>query len=370
MRIGIPTEIKTHEYRVGMTPTGVRLLTAQGHAVLVQAGAGEGTGYPDAAYREAGAQLSADAAEVWSAEMVVKVKEPLPEEFGYFREGLILYTYLHLAAFPGLTGELLAKKVHGVAYETITDDEGGLPLLRPMSEIAGRMATQVGAQFLERIHGGKGRLLGGVPGTRRGRVMVLGGGIVGTAAARIAIGLGARVTILDIDLRRLADLEDLFGNALQTLHSNPDNIDEEIGDADLVIGAVLVPGAAAPRLVHRDHLRMMEKGSVVVDVAVDQGGCIETSRPTTHDAPTFVEEGVIHYCVANMPGSVPRTATVALTNTTLPYALTIAAKGLEGAARASRHVAAGLNTYGGACVCSPVARAHGLEFTPLSEVLP
>jgi alanine dehydrogenase len=369
MRIGVPTEIKTHEYRVGINPTGVRQLAASGHEVLVQAGAGQSSGFSDEDFVAAGAKMESDPAKVWASDMVIKVKEPLPTEFGYFREGLILYTYLHLAAFPELTKQLLDKKVTGVAYETITDDLGALPLLRPMSEIAGRMASQVGASCLERAQGGKGLLLGGIPGTRRGKVVILGGGIVGTAAARIAIGLGARVTVLDINATRMHYLEDVFGNAIETLYSNHDNIELEVKEADLVIGAVLLPGGAAPTLVTRKHLASMEDGSVVVDVAVDQGGCIETCRPTTHDNPTFVEEGILHYCVANMPGAVPQTSTIALTNATLPHALSIAAKGAVGAAKNSVHVARGINTIAGACVCEPVARAHSLSYTPLDQVL-
>lgn len=365
MRIGIPKEIKAHEYRVGMHPAGVRQLVAQGHEVVVEAGAGVGSGFDDQTLARAGARVVATAEEAWSSEMVIKVKEPLPSEFVYLRPGLILYTYLHLAAFPDLTIELLRQGVDAVAYETIRDAKGYLPLLRPMSEIAGRMAAQVGATCLERTHGGKGRLLSGVPGTRRGRVVILGGGVVGTAAARIALGMGARVTVLDVDVDRMSLLEDMFGTALQTLYSNPDHIDDALAEADLVIGAILVPGAAAAKLVHREHLRRMEPGSVLVDVAVDQGGCSETCRPTTHDAPTFVEEGVVHYCVANMPGAVPRTSTVALTNATLPYAQAIATHGLRAAARANPGLAEGINTLGGACVCRPVAEAHGLPWEPL-----
>jgi len=366
VRIGIPKEIKTHEYRVGMNPAGVRQLCARGHQVLIEAGAGLGSGFSDEVYARAGATMVAGPAPAWASDMVIKVKEPLPEEFAYFREGLVLFTYLHLAAFPDLTVALLRSGVDAVAYETIRDRLGGLPLLRPMSEIAGRMAAQVGAACLQRTHGGKGRLLSGVPGTRRGRVVVLGGGVVGTAAARIAIGLGARVTILDVSTERMVFLEDLFGNAVETLYSNPDNLDDVLRDADMVIGAVLSPGAAAPKLVERRHLRVMEPGSVLVDVAVDQGGCSETCRPTTHEAPIFVEEEIVHYCVANMPGAVPRTSTVALTNATLPYALSIANLGLRHAAKADPLLAAGINTFGGACVCEPVAQAHGLVSTPLA----
>ncbi len=369
MLIGVPKEIKTHEYRVGINPEGVRRLVAAGHKVKVQTGAGISSGYSDATFQSVGASIATDAADAWSADMVIKVKEPLPAEFGFFREGLVLYTYLHLAAFPELTRELIDKKVAGVAYETITDEAGGLPLLRPMSEIAGRMASQVGAACLEREKGGKGLLLGGIPGTRRGHVVILGGGIVGTAAARIAIGLGARVTVFDVNAERMNYLEDVFGSSIETLYSNPGVIEEEVRQADLVVGAVLLPGAAAPKLINRDHLRSMEDGSVVVDVAVDQGGCIETCRPTTHDNPTFVEEGVVHYCVANMPGAVPQTSTTALTNATLPWALALAGKGVEQAARDSVHLARGLNTYKGSCVCAPVAEAHGLEYVALDTLL-
>lgn len=370
MRIGVPQEIKTHEYRVGINPTGVKQLVSAGHAVTVQAGAGISSGFSDETFKAAGAQIGSDAAKVWNeSDMVIKVKEPLPAEFGYFREDLVLYTYLHLAAFPELTAELLKNKVTGVAYETITDNNGALPLLRPMSEIAGRMASQVGAASLERSGGGKGLLLGGIPGTRRAQVVILGGGIVGTAAARIAIGLGARVTVLDINADRMHYLEDVFGNAIETLYSNPDTLQESCRKADMVVGAVLVPGAAAPKLVTREHLRSMEDGSVVVDVAVDQGGCIETCRATTHDAPTFVEEGIVHYCVANMPGAVPQTSTIALTNATIPHAIAIANHGVAAAAKANVHLARGINTLAGATVCKPVADAHGLEYTPLDGAL-
>jgi alanine dehydrogenase len=369
VQIGVPKETKTQEYRVGINPEGVRQLASAGHKVLVQAGAGVSSGFTDETFAKAGAKIVPTAAEAWASDMVIKVKEPLPSEFQYFREGLILYTYLHLAAFPELTSELLAKGVSGVAYETITDDSGGLPLLRPMSEIAGRMASQVGATCLEKFKGGKGILLGGIPGTRRGHVVIIGGGIVGTAAARIAIGLGAKVTVLDVSAERMCYLEDVFGNAIETLYSNPGNIEREVTRADLVVGAVLVPGAAAPKLVTEEHLKKMEDGSVIVDVAVDQGGCISTCRPTTHDDPIYVVEGIVHYCVANMPGAVPQTSTTALTNATLPHALTLAALGVEKAARASVHLARGLNTHKGACVCAPVARAHGLEAVELSSLL-
>jgi alanine dehydrogenase len=366
MRIGVPKEIKTQEYRVGAQPAGVRQLVAAGHEVLVQSGAGIGSGFPDAEFEHAGARIVPTAADAWSADLVIKVKEPLAGEYPFFRRELALYTYLHLAAAPELTRKLLETGVRGVAYETITDDHGGLPLLRPMSEVAGRMAVQVGASSLQREHGGCGILLGGVPGTRRGRVAILGGGVVGTAAARIAIGMGAHVTVLDVNADRMAWLEDVFSDRIETLYSNPENIEQMVTRADLVVGAVLIPGGAAPKLVTRAHLTKMTDGSVVVDVAVDQGGCIETCRPTTHDDPTYVVEGVVHYCVANMPGAVPRTSTYALTNATIGYALAIAGKGLPRAVRESQHLAAGVNTWDGACTMSAVAAAHQLPHTPLA----
>ena len=369
MKIGVPKEIKNHEYRIGMQPSGVRALSAAGHEVVVQRGAGLGSGFSDEAFEGAGARIVEDAAGAWDADMVVKVKEPLADEFGFFREGLILYTYLHLAAVPSLTKELMEKKVRGIAYETITDDHGALPLLRPMSEIAGRMAPQVGAWSLEKANGGRGLLLGGVPGTRRGRVTVIGGGIVGTAAARIAIGFGAQVTVLDISHERMAYLEDVFGTSIETLYSNAENIEKKVSGADLVIGAVLVPGAAAPKLVSEELVQAMKPGSVVVDVAVDQGGCIATCRATTHQEPTYVAHDVVHYCVANMPGAVPRTSTIALTNTTLPYALKIANLGVEQAVRGSKHLGNGVNTWDGACTVDGVATAVGVDYTELAKAL-
>lgn len=369
MIVGVPKEIKTREYRVGMTPAGVRSLTQLGHKVLVEKGAGEGSGLSDAAYVAQGATIVPTAAEAWGAEMVVKVKEPLPSEYGHFRENLVLYTYLHLAPEPELTRELAKKKVTGIAYETIELEDGALPLLRPMSEVAGRMAVQVGAAHLQKEHGGKGVLLGGVPGTRRGRVVILGGGIVGRNAATIAIGMGAQVTVLDVRAETMAYLEDVFGGAVETLYSNPTNIETAIARADLVVGAVLVTGARAPKLVTRDLIAKMEPGSVVVDVAVDQGGCIETCKPTTHDNPTYVVDGVIHYCVANMPGAVAQTSTWALTNTTMSYAVRIAEKGIVGAAKADRALLKGINTHGGHVTCEPVAQAHGLPYMPIEKVL-
>ncbi len=370
MIIGVPKEIKTREYRVGMTPAGVRQLTARGHTVLVEAGAGEGSGLREELYVQAGATIVPSAAEAWGrADMVVKVKEPLAAEYEYFRPGLVVYTYLHLAAEPTLTRKLMEKKVRAVAYETIQLDDGSLPLLRPMSEVAGRMAVQVGATTLEKWRGGKGVLLGGVPGTRRGRVVILGGGVVGRNAAHIAVGMGAQVTVLDVNAKTMEHLEDVFKGSIETLYSNQANIDEAVTRADLVVGAVLVTGAVAPKLVDRALVGKMERGSVIVDVAVDQGGCIETCRPTSHDHPTYEVEGVVHYCVPNMPGAVAHTSTFALTNTTMRYALAIADQGLEAAARKDHTLALGINCYDGACTYAAVAQAHGLEYTPLSAVL-
>jgi alanine dehydrogenase len=367
--IGVPKEIKVREYRVGMTPAGVRMLTSRGHKVLVEKSAGEGSGIKDAEYIAQGASIVATAAEAWGADMVVKVKEPLPAEYGFFRENLILYTYLHLAPEPELTRQLAAKKVASVAYETIENDDGTLPLLRPMSEVAGRMAVQVGATCLEKEKGGKGVLLGGVPGTRRGRVVILGGGVVGRNAATIAIGMGAQCTVLDVRADTMAYLEDVFGGAIETLYSNPTNIEAAIARADLVVGGVLVAGARAPKLVTEDMLKLMEPGSVVVDVAVDQGGCIETCRPTTHDNPTYVVHGVVHYCVANMPGAVSQTSTWALTNTTAMYAVKIADMGIVEAAKSDRALAKGLNVFKGHVCYEAVAQAHKMEYVPLAKLL-
>jgi alanine dehydrogenase len=369
MLIGVPKEIKTREYRVGMTPAGVRALAQHGHKVIVEKSAGEGSGIADELYVKAGAQIVPTAADAWGADMVVKVKEPLDSEFKYFRKDLIVYTYLHLAAVPDLTKELAKTGVAGVAYETIELEDRSLPLLRPMSEVAGRMAVQVGATSLEKERGGKGVLLGGVPGTRRGRVVILGGGIVGRNAATIAIGMGAQVTVLDVRAETMAYLEDVFGGAVETLYSNPINIDAVVPRADLVIGAVLVTGAKAPHLVTEEHLKAMEKGSVVVDVAVDQGGCIATCRPTTHDNPTYEVHGIVHYCVANMPGAVPHTSTWALTNTTIPYAVALANKGVVKAAREDKALRLGLNTFGGGVTYGPVAEAHGLEHITIEKAL-
>lgn len=369
MKIGVPKEIKTREYRVGMTPAGARQLASRGHEVWVQRGAGLGSGLADELYVAAGARIVETAADAWAADMVVKVKEPLAAEYGFFREGQIVYTYLHLAPEPELTRELMKKQVTAVAYETIELDDGSLPLLKPMSEVAGRMAVQVGATHLEKEHGGKGILLGGVPGTRRGRVVILGGGVVGKNAATIAVGMGAQVTVLDVRAETMAYLEDVFGGAIETLYSNPTNIEEACRRADLVVGAVLVPGAKAPRLVTEGLIGQMEKGTVVVDVAVDQGGCIETCRPTTHDNPTYEVHGVVHYCVANMPGAVSQTSTWALTNTTIRYAEAIARLGVTDAMRADPALAKGMNVYKGHVTYQGVAEAHGLEFVPLDRLL-
>jgi alanine dehydrogenase len=368
--IGVPTETKVREYRVGMVPAGVRALATHGHTVLVQKGAGAGSGIADEAYVAAGATLRESAAEVWGeADLVVKVKEPLPSEYALIREGQIIYTYFHLAAVPELAKVLLEKKVAAMAYETIQTDDGRLPLLKPMSEVAGKMSIQVGAMCLERGHGGLGVLLGGVPGVRRGRVTILGGGIVGTNAAKVAVGMGAEVRILDLSLDRLEYLDDVFRDRVATVYSDLETIEESVTGADLVVGAVLVPGAKAPRLVTRDLISKMREGSVVVDVAVDQGGCIETCRPTTHDDPTYVVDGVVHYCVANMPGAVSHTSTFALTNATIRYCRALADQGLEAALRRDRVLARGLNAYQGKITHEAVAESLELPYAPLEEAL-
>jgi alanine dehydrogenase len=367
--IGVPKEIKTREYRVGITPAGVRSLVTRGHRVLVERGAGEGSCIEDADYAAQGATIVPAAADAWGAEMVVKVKEPLPSEHVYFRKDLVLYTYLHLAAEPELTRALAKAGVAGIAYETIELEDRTLPLLRPMSEVAGRMAVQVGATCLERERGGTGVLLGGVPGTRRGRVVILGGGVVGRNAATVAVGMGAQVTVLDVRAEAMAYLEDVFGGAIETLYSNPTNIEEMVCRADLLIGAVLVTGAAAPKLVTAQLVAKMQRGSVIVDVAVDQGGCIETCRPTSHDHPTYEVSGVVHYCVPNMPGAVPQTSTWALTNATIAHAIKIAERGLAAAMRDDPALMLGCNTYGGHVTYEPVARAHGLEYVPARDAI-
>ena len=364
MIIGVPKEVKNRENRVAMVPGGVELLKRAGHKILVQKGAGMGAGITDEMYKNFGATMVEDAASVWGdADMIVKVKEPVAQEFPLMKAGQILYTYLHLAAATDLGHELIKRKVNSVAYETIELDNGALPLLTPMSEVAGRMSVQVGAQCLQHHRGGKGQLLGGVPGVRRGRVTIIGGGVVGINAAKMAIGLGARVTILDVNAARLAYLDDIFGNNTDTLMSNPENISKAVSESDLVVGAVLITGAKAPTLVSRNLVSEMEPRSVIVDVAIDQGGCIETIRPTTHDDPTYVEEGVLHYGVTNIPGDVPMTSTYALTNVTLKYALELANKGLDRALEESRPLRLGLNTYQGQVTHTAVAEALGLPYS-------
>jgi alanine dehydrogenase len=370
MIVGVPKEVKDNEYRVGLVPAGVKALTIAGHRVLVQTEAGEGSGITDGEYRAAGGEILDTAEEVWSrADMIIKVKEPVPSEYPLLREGLILYTYLHLAPARELTRALLDSGTVGIAYETITDRHGHLPLLTPMSEVAGRMAIQVGAFYLEKINGGRGVLLGGVPGVVPGRVTIIGGGVVGTNSCKIAVGMGAAVIIIDRDLERLRYLDDIFGSRIRTLASNPYTIAESVAASDLVVGAVLVPGAAAPKLVTRDMLRVMPRGSVIVDVAVDQGGCIETTKPTTHSQPTYYVENVLHYGVTNMPGAVPRTSTFALTNVTLPLALKIANLGVVQAIMSDPHLANGVNTYKGKVTYEAVAQDQGLEYTPIDKLL-
>ncbi len=361
MRIGVPTEIKNHEYRVGMTPSSVREAVHHGHQVLVQAGAGAGIGCDDAAYQAAGAQILPDAAAVFAqAEMIVKVKEPQAQECAMLRRGQLLFTYLHLAPDPEQAAGLMKSGCTAIAYETITDDRGGLPLLAPMSEVAGRMAIQVGAVALQKANGGLGVLLGGVPGVAPAKVAVLGGGVVGTHAARMAMGLGAEVTVLDKSLPRLRQLDEVFGGRLRTAYASLDATEEAVLAADLVVGAVLVPGASAPKLVRRAHLARMKPGSVLVDVAIDQGGCFETSHATTHADPTYVVDGVVHYCVANMPGAVPRTSAFALNNATLPFTLALADRGWRAACQADRHLAAGLTVHEGHITHAAVAGDLGL----------
>lgn len=370
MIIGVVKEIKDSEYRVGLVPAGVKALRDEGHTVLVERGAGEGSGIVDEEYVSAGAIIVDDPDEVWArSEMMIKVKEPIELEYERLREGHILFTYLHLAPAPTLTRTLLEKKVTGIAYETITDEHGHLPLLVPMSEVAGRMSVQVGAAYLEKPNGGRGVLLGGIPGVLPAKVVIIGGGVVGSNAAKVAIGMGAQVTVIDRNMERLRYLDDIFGNHIRTLVSNTYNIWNAIENADLVIGAVLIPGAAAPKLITRQMLTSMHKGAVIVDVAVDQGGCVETSRPTTHTHPTFIVDDVVHYCVANMPGAVPRTSTFALTNVTLPYALKLATLGLKEAIQTDPGLKAGVNTFGGHVTHPAVAESQGLEYVPIDELI-
>jgi len=370
MIVGIPKEVKTDEYRVALPPDGVRELVTHGHEVLVQMGAGVGSAFTDAEYRTAGATVLADAEEVWEkAKMIVKVKEPQPSEYAYLRDDLILFTYLHLAAAEELTHKMLESGTVGLAYETVTDSEGRLPLLEPMSEVAGRMATQIVAHYLTRTQSGRGILMGGVPGVAPAHVVVLGGGTVGTNAAKVALGMGANVTLLDINLERLRYLEDTLHGRLTTLYSNTANIAESIKTADAVIGAVLITGAKAPRLIRRDMLPTMPAGSVIVDVAVDQGGCVETTHATTHSNPTYVVDGVLHYGVANMPGAVPRTSSLALSNATLRYVLRVADHGLSEAMRSDPGLAKGLNIYHGRVTYPAVAETFNLPSTDLQTVV-
>ncbi|WP_374433307.1 alanine dehydrogenase [Inhella sp.] len=370
MRIGVPTEIKNHEYRVGLTPPSVRELVAAGHEVFIQSGAGNGIGCPDAEYQAMGAKILADAKAVFEqAEMIVKVKEPQPSETAMLKKGQLLFTYLHLAPDPVQAEGLMKSGCTAIAYETITDSRGGLPLLAPMSEVAGRMAIQVGAVALQKAHGGRGVLLGGVPGVAPAKVVVIGGGVVGTHAARMAMGLGAEVVVLDRSLPRLRQLDEVFGGRLVTAYANLDNTEAAVLSADLVIGAVLVPGAAAPKLIRREQLSRMKPGSVIVDVAIDQGGCFETSHATTHAEPTYEVDGVVHYCVANMPGAVPRTSAFALNNATLPFTLALANKGWRAACAADPHLAAGLNVHEGQITYEAVARELGKPFVDTKQLL-
>ena len=370
MRIGVPKEVKNNENRVAMTPAGVVNLTMHGHEVVIETAAGLGSGFTDEDYQTAGAQIVPTAKEAWSQEMIMKVKEPTSEEYPYFREGMILFTYLHLAPEPELTKAMLDSKVTGIAYETVQLPNNSLPLLTPMSEVAGKMSTQIGAQFLEKIHGGGGILLGGIPGVSRGNVVVIGGGVAGTNAAKVAIGMGASVTILDLNPDRLRQLDDLFGNDAQTMISNPMNIAEAVKEADLVVGAVLIPGAKAPKLVTEEMIRSMKPGSVVVDIAIDQGGIFETSdRITTHDNPTYIRHDVVHYAVANMPGAVPRTSTIGLTNVTVPYAVQIANKGFEGAIQGNEALKKGVNTFKGHITYKAVAEDQGADYKSVDELL-
>ncbi|HQZ04519.1 MAG TPA: alanine dehydrogenase [Burkholderiaceae bacterium] len=370
MRIGLPKEIKNHEYRVGLTPSGVRELSSHGHDVLVQAGAGSAINLFDEQYKTAGATIAADAATVFAqSDMIVKVKEPQPPECAMLRRGQILYTYLHLAPDPEQTRALVASGAVCIAYETVTGVGGGLPLLAPMSEVAGRMAVQAGAAHLEKSKGGMGVLIGGVPGVAAAHVVILGAGVVGTHALQVAIGMGARVTVLDKNVDRLRQLDLVFGNRIHTLYSNTQNLDESVLDADLVIGGVLIPGAAAPKLVTRKMIGAMKKGAVVVDVAIDQGGCFETSHPTTHADPTFMVDGVVHYCVANMPGAVARTSTFALNNATIGHAVALADKGWKKALQDDPHLMHGLNVAEGKVTYEAVAAALGYDYTPAINLL-
>jgi alanine dehydrogenase len=370
MIIGVPKEIKDNEARVGVTPAGVKALTEAGHTVLVETQAGAQSGFPDAEYQDAGAELVGEAGHVWGkSDTVVKVKEPVEKEYVYFREGLVLFTYLHLAPVLDLTNKLLESKVIGIAYETVRDRQGTLPLLTPMSEVAGRMSVQVGANYLEKERGGRGILLGGVPGVPPAHVCIVGGGVVGTNAAKVALGFGAKVTLVDVNLNRLRELDDIFGGRLSTLASNSYNLAQATKEADLVIGGVLIPGATAPKIVTKAMVAQMKKGAVIVDVAIDQGGCVETARPTSHSNPSYQVDGVVHYCVTNMPGAVPHTSTLALTNSTFPYLLRIANLGAQEALRKDAGLAEGLNTWLGKLTYRGVAESQQRPWTPAADVI-
>src|SRR5215469_13397411 len=369
MIIGVPKEVKDHESRVGITPAGLKALVEAGHTVLVEQKAGALSAMPDDEYEAAGAKIVASADEVWRAEMVVKVKEPVEKEYRHFREGLVLFTYLHLAPLTELTDALMGQRVTGIAYETVRDRMGALPLLTPMSEVAGRLSVQVGAEYLTKEHNGRGLLLGGVPGVPPGNVCIIGGGVVGTNAAKIALGMGANVTLIDLNLNRLRELDDIFGGRIHTVASNSYNIERTIREADLLIGGVLIPGAAAPKIVTKAMVQKMKRGAVVVDVAIDQGGCIETAHPTTHSNPSYEMDGVVHYCVTNMPAAVPNTSTLALTNATFPYVLKLAKMGAKAAIKEDKGIAEGVNTYDGVLTYAAVAAAQKREWKGVAEVV-
>ncbi len=370
MKIGIPKEIKNNENRVGLSPSGVHALVEEGHTVLVETTAGAGSYFENIDYKEAGAKIISEQSNVWDVDMVIKVKEPLESEYQFFKEGLILFTYLHLANEEKLTQALVDKKVVAIAYETVQLPDGSLPLLSPMSEVAGRMSTQIGAEFLQKFNGGMGILLGGIPGVPKGKVTIIGGGQAGTNAAKIALGLGAEVTILDVNPKRLQELDDLFDGRVRTIMSNPFNIEMYVKESDLVIGTVLIPGAKAPNLVTEDMIKQMKNGSVVVDIAIDQGGIFETTdKITTHDNPTYTKHGVVHYAVANMPGAVPRTSTLGLNNATLPYAQLLAKKGYQNAFKANHALSLGLNTYKGHVTNKNVAEAFNLNYISIEDAL-
>lgn len=370
MKVGCVKEVKKQEFRVGITPDNVKEYVSQGNAVYIEKDAGLGSGFSNEEYAEAGAKVLGTAKEVWDAsEMIIKVKEPQVDEYGFLREGLILYTYLHLAADRKLTEVLMERKVKSIAYETLTEKDGSLPLLKPMSEIAGRLSVQEGAKYLEKTFGGSGVLLSGVPGTKKAKIVILGAGNVGMNACKIAVGIGADVTILDIDLNKLTQLDNMYGERIQTLASSDSVIESEVKDADLVIGSVLIPGKQAPKLFKRKYLSSMRPGSVVVDVAVDQGGCFETTRATYHEDPIYTVDGIIHYCVGNMPGAVPRTSTIALTNYTLRYGIQIAKYGLEEACKKNPVIYSAVNTYGGECTCANVAVGFEMKYTEIQGMM-